>query len=65
LGQGFINESLTAEYTAKHFHGLFWWSDGIGFWCIEIWQNGKYNSTYIGAHLTDLIGKVQSKYGLE
>jgi len=31
VADALINQSLTAEYTAKHFHGLFWWNDSIDF----------------------------------
>lgn len=39
------NMPLVADMTATNYHGLVWFSDELGYWCIEIWQNNMVVQT--------------------
>lgn len=54
---------LSAALTAWDYFGVVWWNDGIGYWCIEIWQFNKYIATYISEGLENLIQEIRDEYG--
>ncbi|MFS4474709.1 hypothetical protein [Chryseobacterium sp. T20] len=56
-------KNYCAEFTASNFHGLVWWNDELGYWCVEIWQDRVYKSSYMAERLEDLIQEVQTTYG--
>ncbi|MGK6342533.1 hypothetical protein ACMGDK_09855 [Chryseobacterium sp. DT-3] len=59
------NKPLIAEFIAYNFHGLVWWDDKLGYWCIEILQNKLYKGTYISEELSFLVDEVQNVFGKE
>ncbi|ASE62024.1 hypothetical protein CEQ15_11250 [Chryseobacterium indologenes] len=52
------NKPLIADFIAYNFHGLIWWDEGLGCWCIEISQNRLYKGTFISDELISLISEV-------
>lgn len=60
-----IGQPLAGEYSARNFHGLFWWDDTLGYWCIEIWQKRFFIETHMSENITDLIKEIQNTYGFE
>ncbi|MCS3531225.1 hypothetical protein [Chryseobacterium sp. JUb7] len=56
-------KNYCAEFTASNFHGLVWWNDELGYWCVEIWQDRVYKSSYMAERLEDRIQEMWATYG--
>ena len=59
------NKNLAAEFTAWDYHGIVWWNDELGYWCIEVWRHNIYRVTHLSETLEELIGEIQETYGYE
>jgi len=57
------NTALVADMTATNYHGLVWFSDELGYWCIEIWQNNMFVQTHLADDLEELICEIRLEYG--